>query len=59
MLYALLLLLLLHYCCWQAMYDAFQEVFAEELQQADRAAEALTQQVCLAVIMLCSVPELQ
>ncbi|WIA11381.1 hypothetical protein OEZ85_011501 [Tetradesmus obliquus] len=28
----------------QAMYDAFQEVFAEELAQADVAAENLTQQ---------------
>jgi hypothetical protein len=27
------------------MFDAFQEVFAEELAQADRAAEAVTQQV--------------
>jgi hypothetical protein len=31
----------------QAMFDAFQEVFAEELAQADRAAEAITQQVRL------------
>jgi F0F1-type ATP synthase membrane subunit b/b' len=45
MLTFVLLLLLLPVPPLQAMYDAFQEVFAEELAAADDLAEAVTKQV--------------